>query len=52
LREVEFSTERFLENDVAGEVFGYPEPIELDVVIKKGKMIVIEIKAVAGRSDA
>jgi hypothetical protein len=51
LREVEFSTERFLENDVAGEVFGYPEQIELDVVVKNGKVIVIEIKAAAGRSD-
>ncbi|HYY16386.1 MAG TPA: DUF3782 domain-containing protein, partial [Gammaproteobacteria bacterium] len=36
LREVGFSTERFLENDVAGEVFGYPEQIELDVVVKNG----------------
>jgi hypothetical protein len=51
LREVGFSTERFLENDVAGEVFGYPEQIELDVVIKNGKVIVIEIKAAAGKSD-
>jgi hypothetical protein len=51
LREVEFSTERFLENDVAGEVFGYPEQIDLDVVVKNGKVIVIEIKAAAGRSD-
>jgi hypothetical protein len=51
LREIEFSTERFLENDVAREVFGYPEQIELDVVIKNSKVIVIEIKAVAGRSD-
>jgi hypothetical protein len=51
LREVGFSTERFLENDVAGEVFGYPEPIELNVVVKNGQVIVIEIKAAAGRSD-
>jgi hypothetical protein len=51
LREIEFSTERFLENDVAGEVFGYPEQIELDVVVKNSKVIVIEIKAAAGRSD-
>ncbi len=40
LREVEFSTERFLENDIAGEVFGYPEQIELDVVVKNSKVIV------------
>ena len=51
MREIEFSTERFLENDIAGEVFGYPEQIELDVVVKNSKVIVIEIKAAAGRSD-
>ena len=45
------TTERFLEHDVAGEVFGYPEQIEFDVVVKNGKVIVIEIKAAAGRSD-
>jgi hypothetical protein len=28
-----------------------PEQIELDVVIKNGKVIAIEIKAAAGRSD-
>lgn len=45
LAEVGFTTERFEEMDTDGEVFGAPEQIELDVVIKNGKVIVIEIKS-------
>jgi hypothetical protein len=45
LQEVGFTTERFVAQDSGGEVFGYPEQIELDVVIQNGKVIVIEIKS-------
>ncbi|HXG22548.1 MAG TPA: DUF3782 domain-containing protein, partial [Methylomirabilota bacterium] len=45
LAEVGFTTERFLDVDTAGEVFGAPEQIELDIVIKNGKVLVIEIKS-------
>jgi hypothetical protein len=45
LREVGFTTERFLEYDAAGEVFGHPDQVELDVVIQNGKVIVVEIKS-------
>lgn len=45
LQEVGFTTERFLDYDTAGEVFGHPEQVELDVVILNGKVIVIEIKS-------
>jgi hypothetical protein len=45
LQEVGFTTERFLDYDTAGEVFGHPEQVELDVVIRNGKAIVIEIKS-------
>jgi hypothetical protein len=45
LSEVGFLTERFLDFDVDGEVFGYPEYVELDVVVKDGKVIVAEIKS-------
>jgi hypothetical protein len=45
LADVGFTTDRFLEMDTEGEVFGGPEQIELDVVIKNGKLIVIEIKS-------
>jgi hypothetical protein len=43
LQEVGFTAERFLEYDAAGAVFGHPEQVELDVVVKDGKVIVIEI---------
>jgi len=45
LQEVGFTTERFLDYDTAGEVFGHPDQVELDVVIRNGKVIVIEIKS-------
>ena len=45
LREVGFTTERFLDYDAAGEVFGHPDQVELDVVIQNGKVIVVEIKS-------
>ena len=45
LQEVGFTTERFLAYDAAGEVFGHPDQVELDVVIKDGKVIVVEIKS-------
>ena len=45
LEDVGFTTERFWEIDTTGEVFGAPDQIELDVVIKNGKVIVIEIKS-------
>jgi len=45
LQEVGFTTERFLDYDTQGAVFGYPEQIELDVVIQNGKVIVVEIKS-------
>jgi hypothetical protein len=45
LQEVGFTTERFVASDAGGEVFGYPEQIELDVVLQNGKVIVVEIKS-------
>jgi hypothetical protein len=45
LQEVGFTTERFLDYDTAGEVFGHPEQVELDVIIRNGKVVVIEIKS-------
>jgi len=45
LQEVGFTTERFLDYDTAGEVFGHPDQVELDIVIRNGKVMVIEIKS-------
>jgi hypothetical protein len=51
LQEVGCTTERFLEYDAAGDVFGHPEQVELDVVIKDGKVIVVEIKSSLDRGN-
>jgi hypothetical protein len=45
LAEVGFHAERYLAYDTAGEVFGRPDQVELDVVIQNGKVMVIEIKS-------
>lgn len=45
LQEVGFATERFLDYDATGDIFGYPEQIALDIVIQNGKTIVVEIKS-------
>jgi hypothetical protein len=52
LREVGFTAERFLTWDAAGEVFGHPEQVELDIVIQNGKVIVVEIKSSLDRANA
>jgi hypothetical protein len=51
LQEVGFITERFLAYDEQGEVFGEPDQIELDVVIRNGKVIVTEIKSSVNKAD-
>jgi hypothetical protein len=51
LEEVGFRTERFLTWDAAGEVFGHPEQVELDVVVQNGKVIVVEIKSSLDRAN-
>jgi hypothetical protein len=45
LHEVGFTSERFLEYDASGEVFGQPDQVELDVIVKDGKVIVAEVKS-------
>ena len=51
LAEVGFTTERFLTWDAAGEVFGHPEQVELDVVVQNGKVIAVEIKSSLDRAN-
>jgi hypothetical protein len=51
LQEVGFTTEQFREYDAAGEVFGDPDQVELDVIIKNGKLIAVEIKSSVTRQD-
>jgi len=51
LEEVGFRAERYLAYDAAGEVFGRPDQVELDVVIRDDKAIVIEIKSSLDRGQ-
>jgi hypothetical protein len=51
LQEVGFTTDQFREYDAAGEVFGDPDQVELDVVIRNGKLIALEIKSSVTRQD-
>jgi hypothetical protein len=51
LQEVGFTSERFLEFDNTGHVFGHPEQIELDVVVKNGRVLVVEIKSSLDRAN-
>jgi len=37
--------------DESGEVFGRPDQVELDVIIRNGQMLVCELKSSASRSD-
>jgi len=37
--------------DEQGEVFGRPDQVELDIIIKNGTLIICEIKSAASRSD-
>ena len=51
LEDVGFKVERYLVYDHAGKVFGHPDQVELDVVVRDGKLMLIEIKSAAGRAD-
>ncbi|OAD22815.1 protein containing DUF1626 [Candidatus Thiomargarita nelsonii] len=39
------------EHDDQGIVFGYPEEIELDIIIKNGLLIIVEMKSATDKSD-
>ncbi len=43
--------ERVQYKDESGEVFGWPDQVELDVVIYDGQMLVCEIKSAVSRGD-
>ena len=43
--------ERYLAKDEEGEVFGRPDPVELDLIIRDGEVIVAEIKSSMSKSD-
>ena len=51
LEEMGFHVERYLRFDEEGIVFGRPDQIELDVVIRDEKVFLIEIKSSVSRGD-
>ena len=47
----DLKVENYLGYDEKGEVFGHPDQIELDVVLKNGEVWVIEIKSSMSKAD-
>ena len=51
LEEVGFKVERYEVYDEEGTVFDQPAPVELDVIVRDGRLMLIEIKSSTGRAD-
>ena len=51
LKDLGLIVERYLEIDTEGMVFGHPDQVELDVVVRNGTIILIEIKSSMNKSD-
>ena len=51
LEDVGFKVERYLAYDEEGKVFDRPDQVELDVIVRDGKLILVEIKSSTGRAD-
>jgi hypothetical protein len=51
LKEVGFKAERFLGYDKKGDVFGHPDQVEMDVIVRDSRIIAVEIKSSVDRND-
>ncbi len=51
LGDLGFQVDRYLKRDIEGLVFGHPDQIEVDVVIRDGQTFLIEIKSSMNKSD-
>jgi len=51
LKDVGFQTQRYLTFDEEGIVFDRPAQVELDVVVRDGKVFILEIKSSVSRGD-
>lgn len=51
LSEIGYEVFNYVERDSEGVVFGRPAEIEIDVIIKGGKTMVVEIKSSVSKSD-
>ena len=45
------TVENYLDRDETGEVFGHPDQVELDVIVKDGLLILCELKSSMSKSD-
>ncbi|MEK7278268.1 MAG: DUF3782 domain-containing protein, partial [Chloroflexota bacterium] len=45
------TVKNYLDRDEAGEVFGHPDQVELDVIIMNGLLILCELKSSMSKSD-
>jgi len=50
-KEMGFKVERWRTYDETGKVFGYPSEVEVDVTVKDGKLILIEVSSHMKASD-
>jgi len=51
LEDVGFRVERYVAYDEKGNVFDHPAPVELDVIVRNGKLMLIEIKSSTGSAN-
>ncbi|MEL9990165.1 MAG: DUF3782 domain-containing protein [Thermoproteus sp.] len=51
LKQAGYKVERWEHFDADGYVFGFPSAVDLDIIIKDGKVIVAEIKSSISRGD-
>ena len=50
-KNTDFKVLHIVERDESGVVFGRPDQIELDIVLKNGKLLIVEIKSAVSRAD-
>jgi len=50
-RELGLKVERWAKSDEGGVVFGYPGQVEVDVTVRDGKVVLMEVKSHVGRAD-
>ena len=51
LSDLGFEVESYIKHDTEGSVHGHPDQVELDVMIRDGKLVLIEIKSSMSRSE-
>jgi len=50
-KELGLKVERWVRTDKEGRVFGYPGRVEVDVAVRDGRLVLVEIKSHVGRAD-